>query len=337
MTNKKKVFKTPKMKWLSIVIVLAFAMVGCKQSYEEQMADYQKQADEFKASLSNDNKIFGECIDSIAQKIYYFDSMNYELKEYNLATKKESILSEFSSLYPEKRDDAPLMDLKITKSKVYGHRLFLLVYSYYEDFSEGHQASNKLYYIDILDNSFHYISGGDEFDGGLVSADFLEEGVLMTEEYKWYFEGMNYGEATRQFLLPANLSESEMMAELEKQRKAGDDAAQSDAWKKSRQMELEEKIETYERERKSQNTITTSSYQSTSNSVRQRLEQANQEYFQYINEYNSTSDYMWKMQRLQAAYNANERCIGLARELGNQSVLNGFLQRKAALESMGVR
>lgn len=138
------------------------------------------------------------------------------------------------------------MDLKITKSKLYGHRLFLLIYNYYEDHSEGHQASNKLYYIDIIDNSFHYISGGDEFDGGLVSADFLEEGVLMTESYREYLDySLDYGEATKQFLLPANLSESEMMAELEKQRKDGNEAAKLEASNISRYNELEEQNEQY--------------------------------------------------------------------------------------------
>lgn len=89
--------------------------------------------------------------------------------------------------------------------------------------------------------------------------------------------------------------------------------------------------------RKASNSNSSNSYNnptSTTNSVLQRLEQANKEYFQYINEYNSTSDYMWKMQRLQAAYYANERCVSLARETGNQSLVAGFLNRKATLENM---
>lgn len=63
-----------------------------------------------------------------------------------------------------------------------------------------------------------------------------------------------------------------------------------------------------------------------------KLDKANQEYFSVMGEYQSATDPMWKMQRLQRLKSVNGNCIHYARQLGDKNLLEGFLERDKSLD-----
>lgn len=206
MNTQKKVEMISIIKWMGFGIALSVAIVGCKQSYEEKMAEFQKQADAYKDSIGSNFMILGEYIDSTALKIYYYDSVNYELKEYNIITGVEKDVSEFNNIYPEVKEyGQSISELTIKNSRAYGERLFLLIKSVYHHNHEIVDFDITLYYINMRDNSFHSLTSYVNFEGGDgLSVDFIEDGVVVKERYDYnlYF-------VERQYILPTNISDNE--------------------------------------------------------------------------------------------------------------------------------
>lgn len=332
--NKQKTMiwvKSSTVKWYVIVAVLAMLMTSCHNSQDKSnettTPTYQDQAEEFKKGLGGENIIMAEVIDSTWQRIYYCDTIKKTIFSYDIAARRITPIWECEN-------NEGVKYAKMAKSaKQYGKRLFFG--SYLEDFYD--QASASIWYIDLTNDSAHYIlddfvstwDGGDE----VFPEPFLDENIGVETPYESFLVSFldedivlkrRYGRTSWSTHISPYLSDEEYQE------------ARSNYIKKTTYYMEQERENEQSRNVQRQEQATPSN-QSASNSVQQRLEQANQEYFQYIKEYQSTSDYMWQMQRLQAAYNANERCIGLARELDDQFALIGFLQRKAALEGMGVR
>ena len=64
------------------------------------------------------------------------------------------------------------------------------------------------------------------------------------------------------------------------------------------------------------------------------LKRFDAEYKQARQEWSTTTDPMWRALKLQEMYYKNESCIAYAQKLGNQTLVNGYMERRRAIENL---
>lgn len=184
---------------LSALVLLMMAC--CHQSY-------QGKADKFKQSLSGENIVIAEVIDTTAQKIFYHDTTslrddkgnvkNYKLSIYDIATQETSVIE--------------LVGLKtIVSAKQYANRLF---FSGKDSLGVGEPPTGCLLYYDLVDNSIHYIWEISCMKYKDVT--FLDNEILVTLEVAGYKQNI-YAH------ISPNLSDSEYQSTVKKHEQEFDD------------------------------------------------------------------------------------------------------------------
>ena len=192
---------------LPIIIIAGIVAVGMiyhhEHSYEYKMARLEKVATEFKATLAPDNRIITEKIDSIAQKVYYLkpDGEGYGGNNIKNIMMHDYVTNETKSILPEsgKIEDFEFCDITYRESKMIKNRLFFIINSS----CMWRLGSTGVFYIDIKDNSLHYVESCDE-------ASFRENGEIAITKFYYLGEDEEYGkEETKreEYTLSTSLSD----------------------------------------------------------------------------------------------------------------------------------
>lgn len=154
-------------------------MVSC-DSYERRIERLSKVASEFKATLSPDNQILAERIDSTVQKVFYLepDKEGYgdvsikNIKVHDYTTNEtKSVLPESGSI-----EDFEFCGIEYKDSKVIKDRLFIKLQSD----CMWRLGSIGVFYVNARDNTLHYVETCDD-------ATFLENGEIVIR--KFYYLG----------------------------------------------------------------------------------------------------------------------------------------------------
>ena len=180
---------------------IANLVVSC-DSYERKMERLNKVASEFKATLSPNNQILAERIDSTAQKVFYLepdeegygDASIKNIKVHDYTTNEtKSILPESGSI-----EDFEFCGIEYKGSKVIKDRLFIKLQSD----CMWRLESRGVFYINMRDNSLHYIESCDD-------ATFLEKGEIEISKFYYLGEGEYGREETerKQYTLSTSLSD----------------------------------------------------------------------------------------------------------------------------------
>lgn len=166
------------MKMAALMLCAAAMMTACNcNNSEKKMAQFEKKATVFKATLEPGNLIIGERIDSVVQKVFYLvpdpegsdpnPIKNIEMHDY--ATNgalyilplpiSENIGDELSyaKLAKELGTEFNCFNLQYRDSELIGDRLFVLIHTECTFDTE----TALLYYIDVRDNSLHYVAECD--------------------------------------------------------------------------------------------------------------------------------------------------------------------------------
>lgn len=209
--------------FLLCVMTITAITMSCN-SYERKMAKYAIMADEFKATLDPSNQILAEIIDSIAQKIFYIEPdnegrddkriKNIKMHDYAL-NETRSILPEFGAIEGFEFYDVvygktkEVFGVKYLDSKLIKDRLFLIIES-----PIWSTESTGIFYINIRDNSLHYVESCDEaYFHGKDNIIILR---LITLSEGWGDENDSFEE--KQYTLSTSLSDEDYLVYRNKQR-----------------------------------------------------------------------------------------------------------------------
>ena len=130
---------------------------GC-MSYEERMADFAKEAEEFKSNLPPNTDVLCVITDSIATKVFYREEDFSTINVYDLETDSKSKIVLEDEMYYYGH-----------KARRYNDRLFVIV----ETGACGSGLGNQqcVFYINVRDNSSHLVTYCEE-------AEFLGNGEI---------------------------------------------------------------------------------------------------------------------------------------------------------------
>ena len=186
----KNVFKMAALMLCAVAMMTACNCNTSSNSNENKLAQYEKIASEFKATLDPSNTIIAERIDTIVQKVFYLEP-NLEgydpnpiknIKMHDCVTNGDlSILPEsgigeelkYAKLAKDMDVEFTCFNLQYRGSEVIGDRLFVLIHA---DCSFDMETS-LLYYVDVRDNSLHYVAECDDvkFDKANNSLEIRKE------------------------------------------------------------------------------------------------------------------------------------------------------------------
>ena len=148
-------------------------------SDENKMAQFEKKATEFKATLDPSNKVIAERMDTVVQKVFYLDPNqdaegvnpinnilmhDYATDDTKALLPDEEKISNYLAFGELVDDDEELQsaiscfNLDYRSSELMGDRLFMMIHTEcsYE------METSLLFYVNVLDNSLHYVCSCDE-------------------------------------------------------------------------------------------------------------------------------------------------------------------------------
>lgn len=182
----------------ALILCAAAMMTACNcnskentscNSNDNKTAQFEKKASEFKGTLEPGNVIIGERIDSIVQKVFYLvpnsDGYIQNIEMHDYATDgvlyilplpvSENIGKDlpFAKLANEMGEEFNCFNLEYRNSELIGDRLFFVMHTECSFDSE----TSLLYYIDVRDNSLHYVADCDvvNFDKASESMDIHKQ------------------------------------------------------------------------------------------------------------------------------------------------------------------
>ena len=167
----------------ALMLCAAAMMTACNcnnscNSKEDKMAQFEKKATEFKATLDPSNKVIAERLDTIVQKVFYLDPdqeaegvnpiNNIMMHDY-ATDKTQSILPEAEKLndyllYGELSDNEEsesfnhCFNMDYRNSEFIGDRLFMMIHTE----CSFERETSLLFYVNVLDNSLHFVSECDD-------------------------------------------------------------------------------------------------------------------------------------------------------------------------------
>ena len=182
----------------ALILCAAAMMTACNcnskgntscNSNDNKTAQFEKKASEFKATLEPGNVIIGERIDSVVQKVFYLvpnsDGYIQNIEMHDYAT--DGVLSilplpvsenigkdlSYAKLAREMGEEFNCFNLEYKNSELIGDRLFFVIHAECSFDSE----TSLLYYIDVRDNSLHYVADCDvvNFDKASGSMDIHKQ------------------------------------------------------------------------------------------------------------------------------------------------------------------
>ena len=175
----KKALKMTALMLCAVAMMTACDTNTSNNSVENKMAQFEKKATEFKATLDPSNKVIAERLDTIVQKVFYldpnqdFEGVNpinniimhdYATNDTKALLPEEEKISDFIAFgeIVESEDDLTsaitCFNLDYRNSELIGDRLFMLIHTEcsYE------METSLLFYVNVLDNTLHYVTDCDD-------------------------------------------------------------------------------------------------------------------------------------------------------------------------------
>ena len=167
------------------MLCAASMMTACNcntscNSGENKIAQFEKNATDFKATLDPSNKVIAERMDTVVQKVFYLDPhQDYEgvnpiknIMMHDYATNETKALLpdeerineylEFGELVENKDEEYDsfnhCFNLDYRSSELIGDRLFMMIHT---EMSFDMETS-LLFYVNVLDNSLHFVCTCDD-------------------------------------------------------------------------------------------------------------------------------------------------------------------------------
>lgn len=171
------------LKMAAILLCAAAMMTSCNgndsNSKENKLAQFEKKATEFKATLDPSNKVIAERLDTIVQKVFYLEPNqdaegvnpiknimmhDYATNDTKVLLPEEEKISDFLAFgeIVESEDDLQsaisCFNLDYRNSELIGDRLFMMIHTEcsYE------METSLLFYVNVLDNTLHYVTDCDD-------------------------------------------------------------------------------------------------------------------------------------------------------------------------------
>lgn len=172
------------LKMAALMLCAASMMTACNNntssnSKENKLAQFEKNATEFKASLNPSNKVIAERMDTVVQKVFYlepnleYDGVNpiknimmhdYATNDTKALLPEEEKISDFIAFgeIVESEDDlqsaVSCFNLDYRSSELIGDRLFMMIHTEcsYE------METSLLFYVNVLDNTLHFVCTCDD-------------------------------------------------------------------------------------------------------------------------------------------------------------------------------
>ena len=165
------------------MLCAAAMMTACNcndscNSNENKMAQFEKKATEFKATLDQSNKVIAERMDTVVQKVFYLDPnqdaygenpiKNILMHDYATDNTQpilpdEEKISDYLS-WGELADDEEFQsfnhcfNLDYKNSELIGDRLFMMIHTE----CSFEMETSLLFYVNTRDNSLHYVTYCDD-------------------------------------------------------------------------------------------------------------------------------------------------------------------------------
>ena len=164
------------------MLCAAFMMTACdnntsSNSGENKMAQFEKKATEFKATLDASNKVIAERMDTVVQKVFYLDPSQdaygvnpiKNILMHDYATDKTQAILPETERITEYLDYGELVEnkepgfnhcfnLDYRSSEIIGDRLFMMIHTE----CSFEMETSLLFYVNLLDNTLHYVTDCDE-------------------------------------------------------------------------------------------------------------------------------------------------------------------------------
>ena len=173
------------LRMAALMLCAASMMTACdnntsSNSGDDKMAQFEKKATEFKATLNPGNKVIAERIDSAVQKVFYLDpNQDYEgtdpinnIMMHDYATNNtQTLLPEeekisdfiaFGEIIESEDEDmqsaVSCFNLDYRSAELIGDRLFMMIHTEcsYE------METSLLFYVNVLDNTLHFVCTCDD-------------------------------------------------------------------------------------------------------------------------------------------------------------------------------
>lgn len=220
-SNKQKASKGNNKKrfllWGLLVVILGIILTGVIYYYghsnEIKIARYEKIAAKYKAALGDNCCILSETIDSITQKVFFYEKETAVSEKYGIPMKDIKVhdyaTGETCSILPSTAtmEDFELCGMELKDSKLIEDRLFLMIHST----CVWKLDATGVFYIDIRDNSLHYVESCDE-------AEFKIDDEICIHKY-YCLEVQRGDEAEyREYYLSALLSDEDYADNRENQK-----------------------------------------------------------------------------------------------------------------------
>lgn len=167
----------------AILLSAAAMMTSCNgsdsNSKENKLAQFEKKATEFKASLDPSNKVIAERLDTVVQKVFYLEPNqdaegvnpiknivmhDYATNDTKALLPEEEKISDFLAFgeIVESEDDLKsaisCFNLDYRNSELIGDRLFMMIHTECSYETE----TSLLFYVNVLDNTLHYVTDCDD-------------------------------------------------------------------------------------------------------------------------------------------------------------------------------
>ena len=163
-----------------LLLGLSMAAMTTSCSNENKLAQFEKKATEFKATLDPSNIVIAERMDTVVQKVFYLDPKQDAdgVHPINNIMMHDYATNDTKALLPEEEkindylvwgelvdDDNEefksfnhCFNLDYRNSELIGDRLFMMIHT---EMSYDMETS-LLFYVDVLDNSLHYVCSCDD-------------------------------------------------------------------------------------------------------------------------------------------------------------------------------
>ena len=132
------------LKMAALMLCAAAMMTACNgntssNSDDNKMAQFEKKATEFKATLDASNKVIAERMDTVVQKVFYLDPSQ---DAYGVNPIKNILMHDYAT---DKTQPILPEEEKIS-----------------DYLSWGELETSLLFYVNVLDNSLHYVTDCDD-------------------------------------------------------------------------------------------------------------------------------------------------------------------------------
>lgn len=304
---------------IAVVLVISIVKSQAKKTAEAEISHYIEQAEAYLKSLPESYWKIGYRVDSEIARVYYIGGNlnnplpdDYELHCFDLKDRTKTIVKKFN----ESERPNSYFGYDFVKAVKYDTMIFIQ-----SNWDDGILSVTAL---NTNNNTVRVLFDGEVYsydDAVIYTKNEIIINVYYATIYSSYYYSLNEY-ANKTFVYQIGTDISDFYANVRTTMKQLSEEA-------DRRGQIAEEREKRE-EAKQQMVNSQNNVDNTLND----LKRVDAEYKQLLQDYSTATDPMWKAQRLQAMYYKNESCIAYAQKIGNQNLVNGYIERRRAIENL---